>query len=79
MLHYNQKSIDPFSTRRRHKDLDVYHLLQSFFDLPKRTIRINSSINILFKQTLKDVENIEKKLLDLISNMMKMKISADKH
>ena len=58
MLDSNQKLIDPFFTRGRHNDLDVYSLSQSYFDLPKRTIRNNSNIIILFQQTLKDVEHI---------------------
>ena len=58
MLDSNQKLIDPFFTRGRHSDLDVYYLSQSYFDLPKRTIRNNSNIIILFQQTLKDVEHI---------------------
>ena len=58
MLDSNQKLIDPFFTRGRHNDLDVYFLSQSYFDLPKRTIRNNSNIIILFQQTLKDVEHI---------------------
>ena len=58
MLDSNQKLIDPFFTRGRHNDLDVYYLSQSYFDLPKRTIRNNSNIIILFQQTLKDVEHI---------------------
>ena len=58
MLDANQKLIDPFFTRGRHKNCDVYYLAQSYFDLPKRTIRNNSNIVILFKQTLKDVENL---------------------
>ena len=57
-LDSNQKLIDPFFTRGRHNDLDVYYLSQSHFDLPKRTIRNNSNIIILFQQTLKDVEHI---------------------
>ena len=57
MLDSNQKLIDPFFTRGRHNDLDVYYLSQSYFDLPKRTIRNNSNIIILFQQTLKDVEH----------------------
>ena len=57
-LDSNQKLIDPFFTRGRHSDIDVYYLSQSYFDLPKRTIRNNSNIVILFKQTLKDVENL---------------------
>ena len=58
MLDSNQKLIDPFFTRGRHNDLDVYYLAQSSFDLPKRTIRNNSNIIILFQQTMKDVEHI---------------------
>ena len=58
MLDSNQKLIDPFFTRGRHNDLDVYYLSQSYFDLPKRTIRNNSNTKILFQQTLKDVGNI---------------------
>ena len=48
MLDTSQKLIDPFFTRGRHNDLDVYYLSQSYFDLPKRTIRNNSNIIILF-------------------------------
>ena len=58
MLDSNQKLIDPFFTRGRHNDLDVYYLSHSYFDLPKRTIRNNSNNIILFQQTLKDVEHI---------------------
>ena len=58
MLDSNQKLIDPFFTRGRHNDLDVYYLSHSYFDLPKRTIKNNSNIIILFQQTLKDVEHI---------------------
>ena len=58
MLDTSQKLIDPFFTRGRHNDLDVYYLSQSYFDLSKRTIRNNSNIIILFQQTLKDVEHI---------------------
>ena len=58
ILDSNQKLIDPFFTRGRHNDLDVYYLAQSYFDLPKRTKRNNSNIIILFQQTLIDVEHI---------------------
>ena len=58
MLDTSQKLIDPFFTRGKHNDLDVYYLSQSYFDLPKRTIRNNSNIILLFQQTLKDVEHI---------------------
>ena len=58
MLDSNQKLIDPFFTRGRHKLCDVYYLCQSYFDAPKKTVRNNSNIIIFFQQTLKDVEHI---------------------
>ena len=60
MLDSNQKLIDPFFTRGRHKSCDVYYLCQSYFDAPKKTVRNNSKIIILFQQTLKDVEHIHR-------------------
>ena len=60
MLVSNKKLIDPFFTRRRHKSRDVYYLCQSLFDAPKKTVRNNSNIIILFQQTLKDVEHIHR-------------------
>ena len=36
MLDSNEKLIDPFFTRVRHKGLDVLYLAQSHFKLPKR-------------------------------------------
>ena len=58
MLDSNQKLIDPFLTRGRHKNLDIYYLSQSYFNLPKRTIRNNSNMITLFQQTLKNIEHI---------------------
>ena len=58
ILDSNQKLKDPFFTRRRHNDLDVYYLSQSYFRLPIRTIRNNSKIITIFQQTLKNVERI---------------------
>ena len=58
MLDHKQKEIEPFFTRGRHKDLDVYYLSQSYFDLPIRSIRNNSNIIILFKQTKNGVQHI---------------------
>ena len=54
----NSNFIDQFFIRGRHNNLDIYYLSQSYFDLPKRTIRINSNKIILFNQTLKDIEHI---------------------
>ena len=54
----NSRFIDQFFIRGRHNNLDNYFLSQSYFDLPKRTIRNNSNRIILFNQTLKDIEHI---------------------
>ena len=50
--------IDQFFIRGRHNNLVIYYLSQSYFDVPKRTIRNNSNKIILFNQTLKDIEHI---------------------
>ena len=49
----NSRFIDQFFIRGRHNNLEIYYLSQSYFDLPKRTIRKNSNKFILFNQTLK--------------------------
>ena len=54
----NSRFIDQFFIRGRHNNIDIYYLSQSYFDLPKRTIRNNSNKIILFNQTLKDIEHI---------------------
>ena len=54
----NSRFIDQFFIRGRHNNLDISYLSQSYFDLPKRTIRSNSNKIILFNQTLKDIEHI---------------------
>ena len=54
----NSRFIDQFFFTGRHNKLDIYYLSQSYFDLPKRTIRNISNKIILFNQTLKDIEHI---------------------
>ena len=54
----NQKLIDPFFTGARHNLCDVYYLSQSYFEVPKQTIRNNSNIIIVFRQTLKDLQHV---------------------
>ena len=54
----NSRFVDQFFIRGRHNNLDIYYLSQSYFDLPKRTIRNNSNKIILFNQTLKDIEHV---------------------
>ena len=54
----SSRFIDQFFITGRHNNLNIYYLSQSYFDLPKRTIRNSSSRIILFNQTLKDIEHI---------------------
>ena len=54
----NSSQIDEFFTRGRHEDLDVYYISQSYFALPRQSIRNNSDRLILFKQTIRDVQSM---------------------
>ena len=54
----HSSQIDEFFTRGRHEDLDVYYINQSYFALPRQSIRNNSDRLILFKQTLRDVQSM---------------------
>ena len=54
----NCSQIDEFFTRGRHEDLDVYYISQSYFALPRQSIRNNSDRLILFKRTLRDVQSM---------------------
>ena len=54
----NSPQIDEFFTRGRHEDLDVYYISQSYFALPRQSIRNNSDRIILLKQTLTDVQSM---------------------
>ena len=52
----NSRFRDQFFIRGRHNIL--FFLSQTYFDLPKTTIRINSNKIILFNQTIKDNEQV---------------------
>ena len=54
----NSSQVDEFFTRGRHEDLDVYYISQSYFALPRQSIRNNSDRLILFKQTLRYVQSM---------------------
>ena len=55
LLSKQESNIDLSFTRGRHSIIDIYYISQSYFHLPKNTIRSNSNIIILFKQTLRDI------------------------
>ena len=56
----NSSQKDELFSRGRHEDLDVYYIKQSFFDLPRQSIRNNSARMISFQQTLGVVESMYK-------------------
>ena len=53
----NSSQIDEVHTRGRREDLSVFHGSQSYFGLPRQSIRNNSDRIFLFKQTLRDVQS----------------------
>ena len=52
------KDFDAFFTRGRHQKLDIYYISQSWYELPKNTIRNNCSRHMLFPQMLKVITMI---------------------
>ena len=54
----NSSQIDEVFTRVTHEHLDVYYISQSYFALPRQSIRNNSDRLILFKQTLRDLQSL---------------------
>ena len=54
----NSSQIDKFFTRGRHEYLDVYYISQRYFALSRQSSRNNSNRLILFKQSLRDVQNV---------------------
>ena len=47
----NSSQVEEFSTRGRFEDLDVYYISQSYFGLPRQSIRKNSDRLMLFKHS----------------------------
>ena len=54
LLSKQESNIDLFFTQGRHSNIDIHYISQSYFNLPKNTIRNNTNI-FFFKQTLRDI------------------------
>ena len=54
----NISQIYGFLRRGRHEILSVYYISQSYFGLPRQSIRNNSDKLTLIKQTLRDVQSM---------------------
>ena len=48
LLSKQASDIDLFFRRGRHNNIDIFSISQSYFHLPKKTIRISSNTNVFF-------------------------------
>ena len=53
-----QNRVEQFFTRGRHNNIDVIYIAQSYFRLPRQTIRENGNLFIFFKQCKKNLCHI---------------------
>ena len=58
LLLEKQNKCECYYVRGRHSNVDCFYLSQSYFELPRRTIRINSNFICLFPQNLRDLNNL---------------------
>ena len=70
LIDEKQSQLSKYFTRGRHNNINTIYISQSYFHLPRKTIRNNSNFLILFKLPMKDVENIYQ---DLVSADMIIK------
>ena len=54
----NSSQTDEFYTRGEHEASSVFYVSQSYFGLPRQSIRNNSDRLILFEQTLGEVQSM---------------------
>ena len=53
-----QNKAEAYYTRGRHNNVDVFYIAQSYFQLPRQTVRENANLFILFKQDMKNLSHI---------------------
>ena len=54
----NQNKCEAYYTRGRHNNVDVFYIAQSYFRLPRQTVRENANLFILFKQDNTNLSHI---------------------
>ena len=57
-----QNIMAEYFTQGRHKNCDIFYLTQSYYQIPKHTIRDNANFVILFKQDKKSIQAIYESL-----------------
>ena len=50
--------MDLFLIKRRHDKLDFHYQSQSYFDVPKRTLRVFDNKNFLPNETFRDIDKV---------------------
>jgi len=58
LLLERQNKCEAYYTRGRHSNVDCFYLAQSYFRLPRQTIRENANFICLFEQDLKNINHI---------------------
>ena len=53
-----QNKIEQFFTRGRHNGIDIFYIAQSYFRLPRQTVRENANLFIFFRQCKKNIIHI---------------------
>ena len=53
-----QNKAEAYYTRGRHSNVDTFYITQSYFRLPRQTIRENANLFILFMQDMKNLSHI---------------------
>ena len=59
------RDIDQFFCRGRHNNINIYYLSQSWYSLPKNTIRNNSSVLCIVSQTKADMQSLHRDVAGL--------------
>jgi hypothetical protein len=54
----NQSTIAEYYTRGRHSNVNCIYITQNYFQLPRKSIRANANLLILFQLAKRDLENI---------------------
>ena len=58
LIDEKQTQLSKYFTRGRHNNINVVYISQSYFHLPRKTIRNNCNLLILFELNQKDLTNI---------------------
>ena len=80
-----QSAIEDYYCRGRHNNVDSFYLSQSYFKLPRQTIRENSNLILLFPQDDKNISHIHRDhasqdmSLDEFKNFCKSVWKSGKH